>query len=83
MKISFRGLDKTGKDVLIGTISTEGSDWNIQGDKELLENILQEPIAVRVDGEWKMVDADEDPKRFLEGLYLKYKSAYFRATKPE
>lgn len=72
---------QNGREKEAGSIFYDKKIFTIHGNnKELLQHILKEPIIVPPG---KEITAKENPELFFNNLWLHYKSAYLRITKPE
>lgn len=70
---------ENNKDMLAGSIVYDDKNLKIEGNEKFLKKLLSEPIYLAGGKEIKL---DDNPSEFLDKLFLKYKSAYLRATKP-
>lgn len=52
-------------------------------DRQMLENILKDPLLMEVEGVSVQIVAAQEPKRFLENLCRAYSGSYLRASRPE
>lgn len=74
--VTIYELDQEAHDRVVGTLSLVGGKVvaDPPGDR-LLKSILRTPILAP-----EPVSAEEDPKAFLLGLHVMYRSAYLRAS---
>lgn len=85
MVVTFYGLDD-GKDVLIGKIATKGDglvvrEASSEVRREMLQDIIDGPLAIWTDGVPSQIMASDDPERFLTKLREEYSGAALRASK--
>lgn len=79
MKVQVHELRGT-EDTVVGTIWWNGSEFVLEPQYPLLENILFRPVVDPNTG--KKITSQQDPEAFLRALKFTYTSAYLRVTAP-
>lgn len=78
--VEFYRLTADG-DERVGRLVWDGKVIKAQPQTQALLSVLEEPVEIYEGERLVEIDPKLEPEVFLRSLYLKYKSAYFRATK--
>src|SRR2546430_3693692 len=77
LKVDIYELDREANDVKVGEIRFDGERITTSSTDKLLMRMASVPIEVN----WKPIDPDEEPERFIRNLWQHYHSPYLRAMK--
>jgi len=79
MKLSadIYALDGKANDTKVGEIRFDGEKITTSNRSTLLTRMASVPIEVN----WKVIDPEQEPERFVRNLWQHYHGAYLRAMK--
>lgn len=87
-RVHFFGMDEEGdQETELGSITWDGTNFAVQvgphGTPLQMKRMLEYPLFLHDENGTTYVYSEDDPERFIDNLYLHYKSWALRATKPE